>query len=251
MSSRVESRSTGRKTISQYLAKYLSKSFHLRNLYQQHGLNSKNKTYRFFKNLYQYETHQATVSNGSKQDFLTGRYLAPNQHIFRKSDNTCYYRANEQLIGHCAKPLIIKKSYRLGYHALSTLPLCQLAQPTKQSVSLAFRKKPATKIVPADFQEYLISSLLLMSKKAEFHHLPLEQQKVPQTQSKCDQLDYTHFQKMPVLRFKFAKENANLIQEFMLNLDHQAQEFDIEEKQSFLDSRFPNPTIARNAYLNQ
>ncbi|CAH1760110.1 8919_t:CDS:2 [Entrophospora sp. SA101] len=248
---RVESRSTGRKTISQYLAKYLSKSFHLRNLYQAHGLHNKNKTYRFFKNLYEYQERKATVSNGSKQDFLTGRYLAPNQHIFKRQDNTYYYRANEQLIGHCAKPLIIKKSYRLGYHSLSTLPLCQLAQWTKPSVSLAFRKKAAAKITPVDFQEYLITSLLLFCKKAEFINLPLEKEKVPQTQGKCDQLDYTHFQKMPTLRFKFAKENANLARIFMENLDNQAQEFDIEEKQGFIDSRFPNPTIARNAYLNQ
>ncbi|CAJ0840541.1 10154_t:CDS:2 [Entrophospora sp. SA101] len=197
------------------------------------------------------EQRKATVSNGSKQDFLTGRYLAPNQHIFKRQDNTYYYRANEQLIGHCAKPLIIKKSYRLGYHSLSTLPLCQLAQWTKPSVSLAFRKKAAAKITPVDFQEYLITSLLLFCKKAEFINLPLEKEKVPQTQGKCDQLDYTHFQKMPTLRFKFAKENANLARIFMENLDNQAQEFDIEEKQGFIDSRFPNPTIARNAYLNQ
>jgi len=200
--------------------------------------------------LYEYETQEAIVDNGSKGDLLTGKYLAPNQHLFKSPNNTYYYRTNEQLIGHCAKPLIIKKNYRLGYHSLSTLPLCQLAQLTKPPASLAFRKKAASKIMPVDFQEYLISSLLLLCKKAEFHHLPLEQQKVPQTQSKCDALDYTHFQKMPALRFKFAKENTNLIQEFMLNLDHQAQEFDIEEKQSFTDARFPNPTMARNAYLN-
>src|SRR5205814_10461766 len=124
-------------------------------------------------------------------------------------------------------------------------------QSTKQSVSLAFRKKPAAKIVPTDFQEYLITSLFLMSKKAEFHHLPLEQQKVPQTQGKCDQLDYTHFQKMPALRFKFAKENANLARIFMENLDNQAQEFDIAEKRHFTDVRFSEPITARNAYLNQ
>ena len=248
---RVESRSTGRKTISQYLAKYLSKSFHLRNLYQQHGLTNQHKTYRFFKNLYQYEERKALVDNGSKHDFLTGKYLAPNQHVFRKPDNTYYYRTNETLIGHCAKPLIIKKSYRLGYHSLSTQPLLNLSQATKRQDYLAFRKKAATKIVPIDFQEYLITSLLLLCKKAEFLNLPLEKPTVPQTSNKCDQLDYTHFQKMSVLRFKFAKENANLARIFMENLDNHAQEFDIEEKQGFLDSRFPNPIEARHAYLNR
>jgi hypothetical protein len=80
--------------------------------------------------------------------------------------------------------------------------------------------------------------------------LPLEQPKVPKNSTKCDQLDYTHFQKKPTLRFKFAPESANLIQEFMLNLDQQAEAFDIEEKQNFQDHRFTDPTNSRNAYLN-
>lgn len=243
---RVESRSTGRKTISQYLAKYLSKSFHLRSLYHQHGLTAKHKTYRFFKNLYAYQEHKATVHKGSKLDML-GRNLPPNQHLFKRQDNTYYYRTNEQLIGHCAKPLIIKKSYRLGYHNLSTLPLLNLAQ-TKQA-SLAFRKKPAAKLVPIDFQEYLISSLLLLCQKAEFVNLPLEKPTVPQTSHKCDQLAYTHLQKLPTLRFKFAQENASLVRTFMENLDRQATEFDIEEKQQFTDARFVDPVASRNAYL--
>ena len=247
---RVESRSTGRKTISQYLAKYLSKSFHLRNLYQQHGLTAKHKTYRFFKNLYEYETREVIFKNNSKFDAQTNQYLAPNQHIFRRKNNTYYYCTNEQLIGHCAKPLIIKKSYRLGYHGLNTLPLLKLSWETKQKEHLTFRKRPATKIVPVDFQEYLISSLLLLCKKAEFVNLPLEQPKVPK-QNKCDQLDYTHFQRMPTLRFKFAKENANLIKQFMFNLDNHAETFDIEEKQNFQDNRFTNPIQSRNAYLNR
>lgn len=248
---RVESRSTGRKTISQYLAKYLSKSFHLRNLYQQHGLHAKNKTYRFFKNLYQYETRQATVDSGSKRDFLTGKHLAPNQHLFRRQDNTYYYRTKETLIGHCAQPLLIKKSYRLGYHGLNALPLLKLAQPTKQPVCLTFRQKPASKIAPAGFQEYLITSLLFLAKKAEFLNLPLEQPKVPKNGSQCDQLAYTHFQKKPILRFKFAKESASLVRTFMENLDHQAETFDLEEKQNFQDSRFSDSITARNAYLNR
>jgi hypothetical protein len=105
--------------------------------------------------------------------------------------------------------------------------------------------------VPVDFQEYLISSLLLLCKKAEFLNLPLEQPKVPKSSAKCDALDYTHFQKMPVLRFKFTKESAELVKTFMLNLDQQAEEFDIEEKQSFLDKRFTDPINSRNAYLNK
>src|SRR6185369_16119332 len=207
--------------------------------------------YRFFKNLYQYQEKEAIIKNNSKLDALTNQYLAPNQHLFKRQDNTYYYRTNEQLIGHCAKPLVIKKSYRLGYHGLNTLPLIKLSQLTKQREHLTFRKKPATKLVPVDFQEYLISSLLLLCKKAEFVNLPLEQPKVPQSRGKCDALDYTHFQKMPVLRFKFAKESANLIKQFILNLNQQAEEFDIEEKQNFTDRRFSNSTQSRNAYLNK
>jgi len=56
---------------------------------------------------------------------------------------------------------------------------------------------------------------------------------------------------MPTLRFKFAKENANLIKQFMLNLDNQAEEFDIEEKQNFQDNRFTDLINSRNAYLNK
>ena len=189
------------------------------------------------------------MHNGSKQDDL-GSYLAPNQHLFKRQANTYYYRTNETLIGHCAQPLLIKKSYRLGYHSLSTLPLLNLAQPTKPPVSLALRKKAANKIIPVDFQEYLIASLLLLSKKAEFINLPLEQPKVPQTASKCDQLPYTHFQKQPALRFKFAKENAQLARTFLENLDQQAATFDLEEKQDFSDARFMDSTHRRHAYLN-
>ena len=105
--------------------------------------------------------------------------------------------------------------------------------------------------MPVDFQEYLINSLLLLCQKAQFLNLPLEQPKVPQSRGKCDQLDYTHFQKMPTLRFKFAKENAQLARAFMENLDQQAEEFDIEEKQNFQDNRFTNPIQSRNAYLNR
>ena len=65
---RVESRSPGKKTISKYLAKYLSKSFHLRSLYQQHGLDKNHKTYRFFKNLYQYEEPAVLLNGKSKLD---------------------------------------------------------------------------------------------------------------------------------------------------------------------------------------
>jgi hypothetical protein len=90
----------------------------------------------------------------------------------------------------------------------------------------------------------------LLCKKAAFANLPLEQPKVPQNGSKCDQLDYNHFQRKPVLHFSFAKETAELVKTFVLNLDNQAEAFDIVEKQNFQDNRFSNPIQSRNAYLN-
>jgi len=181
---------------------------------------------------------------------LTGQYLPPNQHVFRRADSTYYYKTNEKLVGHCSKPLLIKKSYRLGYHSLSTQSLLKLALETNQREHLAFRKKSATKILPVDFQTYLITSLLLLCKKAQFLNLPLEQAKVPKNGAKCDQLPYTHFQKKSTLLFKFTKQNAPLIKEFMFNLDNQAQTFDIQEKQNFSDNRFTDSLQSRNAYLS-
>ncbi|CAJ0836779.1 8507_t:CDS:2 [Entrophospora sp. SA101] len=51
---------------------------------------------------------------------------------------------------------------------------------------------------------------------------------------------------MPVLRFNFAKENAQLAKAFVHNLDNQAETFDIEEKQGFADKLPKN-----QAKLNQ
>jgi hypothetical protein len=79
----VESRSPGYKTISNYLAKYLSKSFHLRSLYQQHGLKDNHKTYRFFKNLYDYQEKPALLITKHKLDGETGQPLPKNQTVFR------------------------------------------------------------------------------------------------------------------------------------------------------------------------
>ncbi|RIB27413.1 hypothetical protein C2G38_2160641 [Gigaspora rosea] len=47
-------------------------------LYQQRGLTAKHKTYRFFKNLYQYEEREVIFKIDSKLDALTNQYLAPN-----------------------------------------------------------------------------------------------------------------------------------------------------------------------------
>jgi len=69
--------------------------------------------------------------------------------------------------------------------------------------------------------------------KAEFIHLPLEQEKVPKEKDLCDQLPYTHFQTKPVLRFQFLPQNAQVIRAFISKLDDYATEFDLEESQEF------------------
>jgi len=127
----------------------------------------------------------------------------------------------------------------------------KLASANQKLGTIFLRKKPASKIAPVDFQEYLITSLLLLSKKAEFAHLPLEQNQVPKAKNQCDQLDYTHFQTKPVLRFKFAPQNAELVKTFIENLDNQAEEFDFVEANEFHDCKFTDKIHSRNAYLHR
>jgi hypothetical protein len=219
------------------LAKYLSKSFHLRSLYAEHGLKDNHKTYRFFKNIYQYETRPALLITKHKLDAETGQPLPKNQKVFRYYDyqtqqTSYFYKTNEQLIGHAAKPVLIKKNYRLGTRSLNPLSLLNLA--TKHSKKEVYSlKKPKKPTVQSDFQEFLITRLLLLCKSAEFLHLPLEQDRVFKENNSCDQLPYTHFQTKPVLHFQFLPENATVVRSFIDKLDNYAREFDLEESQDF------------------
>src|SRR6185437_14332959 len=165
-------RSPGDKSISQYLAKYLSKSFHLRQLYAEHGLKEHNKSYRFFKNLYEYETRKVLLSGKSKLDALTGKYLNNQQQVFRHYDyNTkqisYFYKTNETLAGHCTKPHFIKKNYRLGTRSLNPLNLLKLANQPQSNEAFLLKKPPNShfsrewEIIQSaehfkDFQEFLI-----------------------------------------------------------------------------------------------
>ena len=266
---RVESRSPGYKTISQYLAKYLSKSFHLRSLYQKHGLKDKKRTYRFFLNLYDYEQKPAFLIGKHKLDAQTGQHLARNQRIFRHYDystgqTSYFYRTNETLTGKCSNPVLIKKNYRLGTRTLNPLSLLQLA--TKNHPKEAYRFRKPKQQLDQDFQEFLITRLLLLCHKAEFLHTPLEQEKVPKEKNLCDQLPYTHFQTKPVLHFQFLPQNAQVVRIFISKLDQYASEFDLEESQDFyfypithtqkhqtiknLGGLCGCETRARNQYLN-
>ena len=256
---RVNSQSPGEQSISHYLAKYLSKSFHLRQLYQEHGLKEHNKSYRFFKNLYQYETREVSLVGKSKLDKLTSQYLPKNQTVFRHYDystqqTSYYYKTNETLTGHCAKPHFIKKNYRLGTRSLNPLNLLNLTKPAKQNLRLKKPPNSSTFIQSAehfkDFQEYLITNLLLFCQKAEFTHAPLEQTHVSKLKKSCDKEVNSHFQPKPLLHFTFKPETTPLVLAFLNTLDHQANYYDLEESKEFYDARFSDLTESRNAYLN-
>jgi hypothetical protein len=219
------------------LAKYLSKSFHLRNLYQEHGLKDNHKTYRFFKNLYQYETHPTLLITKHKLDAQTGQHLPKNQKVFRyyhyQTQQTSYfYRINEKLVGKCANPVLLKKHFRLGTRSLNPLSLLNLASKAAHKEVYQF-KKPK-KYLQKDFQEFLITRLLLLCSKAEFLNLPLEQEQVRKENNLCDSLIYTHFTTKPILHFQFLPENASAVQAFIANLDKYSEEFDMEESKDFL-----------------
>jgi len=234
---RVESRSPSYKTISNYLAKYLAKSFHLRSLYQEHGFQTHNKAYHFFKNLYQYEQKTALLISKHKLDAETGQHLPKNQKIFRYYDyptgqTSYFYRTKEQLVGKVQKPYSNKKHFRLGTRSLNSLNLLPLfSKHSQKEVYLA--RKPQQQL-NQDFQTFLITRLLLLCKKAEFLHTPLEQEQVKKEAQKCSEDIQHHFQTKPVLHFSFLAEKASVIRDFINQLDHYATEFDMEESQDFI-----------------
>ena len=233
---RVESRSPGCKTISNYLAKYLAKSFHLRNLYLENGFQSHSKAYHFFKNLYIYDQKPVLLIGRHKLDALTGQHLPKNQKIFRHYDyenltTTYFYKTNEQLVGQVQKPFLSKKHYRLGTRSLNPLSLLKLA--TKHSKKELYNFKKPQQHLDQDFQEFLITRLLLMCHKAQFLHTPLELEQVPKEVGQCSNSIYSHFQTKPVLHFQFLPENATVVRSLMDKLDTYAQKYDMEESQDF------------------
>ena len=251
---RVESRSPGYKTISNYLTKYLAKSFHLRKLYQENGFQTHSKAYHFFKNLYDYEQKPALLIGKHKLDAESGQHLPKNQKVFRYYDYTTgqtsyFYRRNERLVGQVRKPFTDKRHFRLGTRSLNPLPLLNLATKSNRKEVYLF-KKPSQKSYQKDFQSFLVTHLLLLCKSAEFTHLPLEQNEVPKENNQCDSLIYHHFQTKPVLRFTFTPDSAQLVRQFINQLETYAQDYDMTESQNFQDYRFPDPVESRNSYLN-
>ena len=150
---------------------------------------------------------------------------------YQTQQTSYFYRTNEQLVGQVQKPYLNKKHFRLGTRALNPLNLLHLfSKSTKKEVYLA--KKPKRQL-DQDFQEFLITRLLLLCKSAEFLHTPLEQEQVPKEAQQCNQSIYSHFQTKPVLHFQFLPEQAPVVRSFISNLDTYSQEFDLEESKDF------------------
>ncbi|CAG8658088.1 548_t:CDS:2, partial [Paraglomus brasilianum] len=187
----------------------------------------------------------------------TGQHLAKNQKVFRyynyeTKETSYFYRTNEKLTGQCAKPVLIKKNYRLGTRSLNPLSLLKLANKHTKKELYHF-KKPKQQL-SQDFQEFLITRLLLLCNKAEFLHTPLEQEHVPKEAAQCNQSIYSHFQTKPVLHFQFLPENAVIVRTFINHLDIYALEYDLEEKQHIAENgatpRFTVPFLKRQNKYN-
>jgi len=190
-------------------------------------------------NLYEYEEREALLPKGKKLDAETKEYLAKNQKVFRKfnyeiQQTSYFYRIKEKLVGKSTKPILIKKNYRLGTRSLNSSNLLNLATKDKKKEVLLLKSVKKKPTLQSDFQEFLITRLLFLCKKAEFLHIPLEQDKVPKEANNCDNTLQNHFQTNPVLHFSFLPEQASLIRAFMAKLDTYALEYDMEEAKEFL-----------------
>jgi hypothetical protein len=222
-------------------------------------------------NLYEYEQKPVLLQNNKKLDAQTGKFLPKNQKVFRSynyqtQETSYFYRTQEQLVGKSAKPTLIKKHFRLGTRNLNPLNLLNLASKHQKKEAILLTKKEKLKSLKTDFQEFLITRLLLLCKNAEFCHIPLEQEEVPKELEICDNSVQNHFQTKPVLRFTFLPEQATVIRAFIEKLDTYASEFDMEESQEFnayppqhnqkhqtiknLGELCGCETQARNSYLN-
>jgi hypothetical protein len=206
----------------------------LRSLYQEHGLTDNCRSYRFYLNLYDYEERAVRLVDQSRFDQSTGQSLPPHQKIFRHYDyqtqeTSYFYRTNEQLVGKCLAPTLIKKNYRLG-RSLQPLNLLQLVNKPKEEV-LNFQKPKQT--FSSDFQEHLITSLLFFCETVQFVQVPLEQEQVPQELKHCNQNIQSHFKSKPLLHFTFSLPAVPLVLKFLAQLDSLANQFAITESSQF------------------
>jgi len=218
-------------------------------------MEANHKTYRFFKNLYEYEEREVIISGKSKLDKLTNQLLNGNQKVFKKVDNTYFYRANEQLSGKCSKPVLIKKNYRLSNYPNVNSLLNLATKSTKKEVLNFPKAKLKKSTLKNDFQEFLITNLLFMCQKAEFLKIPLEAEEVPKQKGVCNTFASSHFQTNSVFHFTFKSEQASLIRSFMEKLDDYALDYDLTESKDFYFYPTNKPDTseqeARNFYLNR
>ena len=117
----------------------------LRTLYRKHGLTDRQRAYHFYQNLYDYEEREAVFNGKSKIYSATGQFLNGNQTIFRSFNyqtfmTSFYYLTNKKLVGKCAKPILIKKNYRLGTRSLNPLNLLKLAKSSLKKPVIKLRK---------------------------------------------------------------------------------------------------------------
>ena len=208
----------------------------------QHGFTENTKSYRFFKYLYDYDQHEALLIGKSKIDKETRQCLNGHQKVFRKADNSYFYRCNEKLIGQCAKPILIKKNYRLSTY-LNPNDLLKISKKSEKKPVINFAKSPL-KPRKQDFQQFLITNLLFMCQKAEFLKIPLEAEEVPKLKGACNTFATSHFQTNSVFHFTFKSEQASLIRNFMDQLDDYALDYDLTESKDFYHYPLNKPEIS-------
>jgi hypothetical protein len=122
----------------------------------------------------------------------------------------------------------------LGTRALNPLNLLNLAKSSPKKPVIKLRKSPLKKkTLTHDFQEFLITRLLLLCKTAEFTNIPLEQRQISKDAEQCSGSVVAHFQTKPVLHFTFTPEQAGIVREFIEELDDYAEEYDMEESKDF------------------
>ncbi len=130
--------------------------------------------------MYDYEQKPVLLIGKHKLDALTGQHLPKNQKVFRyynyqTQETSYFYRTQEKLVGQSAKPVLIKKNYRLGTRSLNTLSLTNLAYKDKKKEIVNLTKsKLKLATLQQDFQEFLVTLLLPLCKTAEFVHIPVE-----------------------------------------------------------------------------
>jgi hypothetical protein len=211
----------------------LAKSFHLRELYREHGFQERNKTYRFFLNLYEYDDRPIFIINNKRYDAISGELIANNQHLFKTANNTHYYRTNERISGKVQSPVRLTKSYRLS-NRLNSNSLLKLVAKSPKNETFLLHKTQLAKTLDKDFQEFLITFLLTHCQKAEFKKLPVEINKVPKTkQLGCNGSTTEHFATKLILDFQFKPQKANIITAFFEQLDDYANLYDMEESKDF------------------